>query len=406
MASGHCRSLLTSSIFRSFVARHINWSKVWKCNKAATTLEMVGEASGRPQLYHHWTVAHLRHLRLFSHSNFLSQKKLSTETRSPFDEGDYPPLPEYNTNPEPESKEVFIIRLKGLAWSCSPEDVLKFFSECRIRDGVNGIHLTLNRQGKPNGEGFIELEQEEDVLKALEKHRQYLGSRYVEVYEVTNREAEAILINSDQLPAQDGVVKLRGLPYSCTEKDVAQFFSGLEIVPGGVTMVMDHRGRNSGHGFVEFVSQEVADQALAKHRQAMGSRYIEVFPSQKSEVRSQNSQRQEVSPSLPAVEAHIQPESRDADPLPRSHAVPIMPIHYVHMRGLPFEASGRDIVTFFAPMRLKKILIEYGPDGRATGEADVFFGSHEDSVSAMSKDKAYMHERYIELFLNSPATKH
>lgn len=53
-------------------------------------------------------------------------------------------------------------------------------SECRIRDGVNGIHLTVDRQGRPSGQAFVELEHEEDVCKALEKHRQYLGPRYVE----------------------------------------------------------------------------------------------------------------------------------------------------------------------------------------------------------------------------------
>lgn len=52
--------------------------------------------------------------------------------------------------------------------------------ECRIRDGVKGIHLTLDRLGRPSGRAFIEMEHEEDVSKALEKHRQYLGPRYVE----------------------------------------------------------------------------------------------------------------------------------------------------------------------------------------------------------------------------------
>lgn len=53
-------------------------------------------------------------------------------------------------------------------------------SECRIREGVTGIHLPLDRQGRSTGRAFIELEHEEDVGKALEKHRQYLGPRYIE----------------------------------------------------------------------------------------------------------------------------------------------------------------------------------------------------------------------------------
>lgn len=133
--------------------------------------------------------------------------------------------------------------------------------ECRIRDGVKGIHLTMNKMGRPSGRAFIEMEHEEDVNKAREKHRQYLGQRYVEglsspkatvtvgesgvrvlrkiyqasyvfsslcfaVYEVTERDAEAIIQKATEAQVDDGVVRLRGLPFASTEADIAQFFSG------------------------------------------------------------------------------------------------------------------------------------------------------------------------------------
>lgn len=47
------------------------------------------------------------------------------QTGAPWDE-EYPPLPDYQ--PEPEKKEVYIVQVKGLPWSCSAEDLLNFFS--------------------------------------------------------------------------------------------------------------------------------------------------------------------------------------------------------------------------------------------------------------------------------------
>ncbi|CDR00660.1 unnamed protein product, partial [Oncorhynchus mykiss] len=86
-----------------------------------------------------------------------------------------------------------------------------------------------------------------------------------------------------------------------------------------------------------------------------------------------------------------QPHRPAAQP-PRHGSLPVssLPQHFVHMRGLPFQATGNDIVQFFSPLALSRILVEFGPDGRASGEADVYFTSHQDAVSAMTRDKAHM----------------
>ncbi|XP_061586694.1 G-rich sequence factor 1 [Cololabis saira] len=325
-----------------------------------------------------------------------SSQHFCTKTGAPC-EDDYPPLPAYDPDSDPETKEVYIVQVKGLPWSCSTQDLLQFFSECRIHNGEQGIHLTVNRQGKPSGRAFIELENEEDVSKALEKHRQYLGPRYVEVSEVTNCDAEDILKKAAHRPGDEGVVRIRGVPFSCTEDDIVHFFSGLDVVQAGVTMVRDASGRSSGEAFVRFSSQEEADRALQKDRAMMGHRYIEVFPSRSEEIRSgrRNSFSQT---SFQATNRRPAPQNQYR---PVTHQNPDAPIHYIHMRGLPFQVSGEEIVKFFSPLIVSKILIECGPNGRPSGEADVYFSCHREAVAAMSRDRMNIGNRYIELFLNS-----
>lgn len=327
------------------------------------------------------------------------QHRFCTKVGSPC-EDEYPPLPDYPSNPQSEAKEVYIVQVKGLPWSCTVQDLQQFFSDCRIRDGEKGIHLTLDRLGRPSGRAFIEMEHEEDVSKALEKHRQYLGPRYVEVYEVTNSDAEDILKKAAEARGEDGVVLLRGLPFSCTEDDIAHFFSDLNIAENGITIVTNSRGKNSGEAYVQFTSQEEADKALEKDRELIGHRYIEVFPSNRDAIHS-SWRRTATSPNT------FQSASRRPDPDSHSnhgavsHQISDVPTHYIHMRGLPFQVSGEDIVKFFSPLVVSRILIEYGPNGRPSGEADVFFRCHRDAVNAMSRDRMNIGHRYIELFLNS-----
>lgn len=40
----------------------------------------------------------------------------------------------------------------------------------------------------------------------------------------------------------------------------------------GVTLVMDRWGRNSGDAFVQFATQEMADEALNRDREVIGNR--------------------------------------------------------------------------------------------------------------------------------------
>ena len=64
--------------------------------------------------------------------------------------------------------------------------------------------------------------------------------------------------------------------------------------------------------------------------------------------------------------------------------------HSVHMRGLPFEASVSDIVSFFSPLNPVDVRLLFETNGRPKGECDVDFASHSDAESAMQKDKQNM----------------
>lgn len=62
--------------------------------------------------------------------------------------------------------------------------------------------------------------------------------------------------------------------------------NGCEILDGedGVLFVRKPDGRATGDAFVLFASEDSSASALAKHRESIGSRYIELFRSTTAEV--------------------------------------------------------------------------------------------------------------------------
>ena len=64
--------------------------------------------------------------------------------------------------------------------------------------------------------------------------------------------------------------------------------------------------------------------------------------------------------------------------------------HSVRMRGLPYSAKEKDITDFFSPLNVLRVNLDFDQSGRPSGEAEVYFSSHEDSNAAMQKNNQHI----------------
>ena len=86
-----------------------------------------------------------------------------------------------------------------------------------------------------------------------------------------------------QVGEHTGYLRMRGLPFASTKKEIFDFFNAYDPVEESICLTYRSDGRATGEGYIVFATPENAKEAMALHRNSMGSRYIELFISNKEE---------------------------------------------------------------------------------------------------------------------------
>lgn len=188
----------------------------------------------------------------------------------------------------------YVARLRGMPWGCTKEQIEEFFTGIELEE----CHIIYNPDGRASGEGIVEVGSEEDLEKVLEKNKESIGSRYIEVRKSTASDIDWAL---NRLGAagvmglrgggleienpENSVVRMRGLPYTATEEEIEEFLLKAEVKAARVHIIREAgAGRPSGSAYVEVASDEDATKALKLDREDMGSRYIEMYKSSQMEL--------------------------------------------------------------------------------------------------------------------------
>ncbi|XP_011303208.1 RNA-binding protein fusilli isoform X1 [Fopius arisanus] len=205
-----------------------------------------------------------------------------------------------------------IVRMRGLPYDCVAKQVIEFFAggqnPCQVLDAEDGVLFVKKPDGRATGDAFVLFAKEEDAEKALSKHRDCIGVRYIELFRSTTAEVQQVLNRAiDAKPQPDippmlplppqllpqyvitsgtrkDCVRLRGLPYEALVEHILEFMGeyAKHIVYRGVHMVYNAQGQPSGEAFIQMDSENSAFAcASQRHHRYMifgkKQRYIEVF---------------------------------------------------------------------------------------------------------------------------------
>ncbi|CAM9196032.1 unnamed protein product [Phaeothamnion confervicola] len=226
------------------------------------------------------------------------------------------------------------VRLRGLPFEATVDDVLRFFQGLVVLDCV----MVVRGDGRGVGEALVLFTNQMEMNMALSRDKQHMGRRYIEIFQAKRQDyyhAVATYVQVQMmhpgdmrgggggsgpgggggfrngpmggLPMQGGmgggggavvampmgdhtgVLRLRGLPFSATKDDIVNFFQGFSVVPEAVTFVVRSDGRVTGEAFVTMPTIQDAEAAMALNGNHIGSRYVEIFPSTPEELHRQTS---------------------------------------------------------------------------------------------------------------------
>jgi len=188
----------------------------------------------------------------------------------------------------------------------------------------------------------------------------------------------------------NSVIRMRGLPYSATEVDIEEFLAKAGVSARRVHLIRESGvGRPSGIAYVEVATNDDTNKAMTLNRETIGSRYIEMYKSSQMELKgsiggfgqSANMSGGQNFGSLQLIPG-LQGRGSAGE-------------NCIRMRGLPWQSTEQDIITFFREVNITPTRIHRKAEG---GEAYVEFANAQMVKRGMTRHKEYMGHRYVELF--------
>ncbi|KAM3922764.1 RNA-binding protein 12 isoform 1-T2 [Leptodactylus fuscus] len=186
----------------------------------------------------------------------------------------------------------FCIYLKGLPYEAENKHVIDFFKKLDIIE--DSIYIAYGPNGKATGEGFLEFRNENDYKTALNRHKQYMGNRFIQVHPVTKSQMiekiETIRKKMQSYNYGDHKdssldmeldkhsprlwAHLSNLPYNIGRKDVFQFFhlEGIGVEENSVQVLTDNNGQGLGQALIQFRSEDDARKSERLNRKKLNGR--------------------------------------------------------------------------------------------------------------------------------------
>jgi len=188
--------------------------------------------------------------------------------------------------PAEEDGRAYCMEMRGVPYTASPPIIQDFFHGIDILP--ENIHVVYNREHRATGIAFIEFNSSTDQKRALEKDKQYMGHRFIELralsktamVEEYNRQQQKFggtplpggRSNSERpkqgsgsgsgsVASSEALLSMQNLHFDTQLEDILEFFSGYHPIVSSIKLQYKDQ-HPTGDGLVGFPTVQEAESAL------------------------------------------------------------------------------------------------------------------------------------------------
>ncbi|XP_060078511.1 epithelial splicing regulatory protein 2-like [Ylistrum balloti] len=170
-----------------------------------------------------------------------------------------------------EEDGVAYIKLEGLPFRVTEEEIRTFLSDV----DVHSISYDM-KSGLFTGTAVVKISRD-DLLKACDKHNNYIGSRYVNVFECREKQVDYMMesnVDAEDLDIPEGMtyVSLVGVPFTVGHSEIANF---LGVPASKILIGHTPQGVHNGVAYC-LISEEDLPEVLKKDKEYLGNRYVDI----------------------------------------------------------------------------------------------------------------------------------
>jgi len=240
-----------------------------------------------------------------------------------------------------------IVKCRGLPFKSTQADVEDFFSG--LTWAQNGIFFPLNQNGESTGEAFVQFDTFTSAEMALERNKNLIGGRYIELFKTNNNEMRRSMIAYAKVKSENN---WQGGGQQQSYFGPSQSWGGLQLGGGAPQSGGPMQSNGFGMG-----AQMMAPRAA------------------------------------PYVKPQVTINAANHQTAPNNSPFP----HVVGVQGVEATMTNSQIQEFFKPSKAVAINM------LGNGHCDVAFKTHQDALVAMEKDRSRLGRQEVNLTLKSEA---